>query len=322
MKKNILEYLLLIVVVFLLSIDLYAVSVDKENGRIRLFPVSQTVINLNKEDSFFVLVNYLEDGGGYDVPVLKGFCTDSEGRFYFMGGTSRTNVACYDGAEKIWQRKIDFSPKITTNAVFRIYSDSLKIFDENGMSLYSISKDGTGNVAKHKLTGTSCDTVIYAAPTQSGFSLIAAHKGRIKWNEFMSSCILIGKMYHYEVSYDGECKQKETLTNLDIDTLVNNYQERTATDTNIKLFVRFGDLIVGGPSNTKSCMLLLLDGKCSLYTNPCALRLGVVSSGNLMSFNGNFCYVCTYNQEKNILVVYKYDLSKWLSYLRLSSNIH
>ncbi len=83
-----------------------------------------------------------------NLVALSGFDTDGMESFYFVGGEP-LKLAAYHGEKMVFQKSLDLPG--TTNGALKLWDDSLCLFHDQLKSIFSIKKDGTGDINSHPL---------------------------------------------------------------------------------------------------------------------------------------------------------------------------
>ena len=83
-----------------------------------------------------------------NLVAISGFDTDGKESFYFVGGEP-LKLAAYHGEKKVFQKSLDLPG--TTNGALKLWNDSLYLFHDQLKSIFSIKKDGTGEINSHPL---------------------------------------------------------------------------------------------------------------------------------------------------------------------------
>lgn len=291
---------------------LKATSTNISNTRLDstlLSPYAETLIKAKPSD-FYELYSDEIDSCLTDVPILKGFCTDTKGRFYFLGGMPDASIVCYEGDQLVWQRSLDRSLKRNIHAVFRLVGDSLCILDEEVLSIIKLCKDGQGKISSVPLCLSTCDTIIAATPSPDGIEIIAAKRKDVRWSDDRRnlSDTLLGEMIHFNVLWNGIVQRKKKVRDIPFKVL-EDLQSTTTTDSGLRVkVINYGDpgnkimMLKRKTRDERNLYAFYLPNYISWYTSPDEPKFGVTSSANICSFQGDKCFVPGYDDKKGVIV--------------------
>ncbi len=180
---------------------------------LRVFASSARVDSVRPEkiwsipcDSAFPHEEY-QDECGIEELVLKGFSADEDGRLYVLGGEPVAGIACYEGDSLRWRRNMESSFRHSVNALLWTFGDSVCFFDEERLLLYTLAKDGKGEMVRKRIGMEDNDTVLCGACGADGARLVVACRDSV----LRDGCDFAAIATEYAVSNNGVARKVGTV---------------------------------------------------------------------------------------------------------------